>query len=179
MGPLFEITSQSFVPEGRCDRSLARSAWASATPKEPSRRVRCDSRRCVYRMRTFSCFFFWEPDLTPKPEFIPPPNRNRTRPRPRVLFPDVNVRISQLRLVISALSAKIEIEDEDEFEFDYDRMAKSNITNVLMRYAHLPDHPVPSGTVLSRDAFPGTSCQATIGVVPPGRACRHFATATI
>src|SRR5271166_176711 len=31
--------------------------------------------------------------------------------------------------------------------------------------------------VLSRDAFPGTSCQATIGVVPTGRACRHFALA--
>jgi hypothetical protein len=25
-----------------------------------------------------------------------------------------------------------------------------------------PDHTVPYGTVLSRDAFPGTSCQATI-----------------
>ena len=33
------------VPEGRCDRSLARSAWDSGTPKEPSRRVRCDARR--------------------------------------------------------------------------------------------------------------------------------------
>src|SRR6202043_1039931 len=41
-----------------------------------------------------------------------------------------------------------------------------------------PDHTVPCGTVLSRDAFPGTSCQATIGVVPPGRAGRHFATAS-
>src|SRR3984893_9083963 len=41
-----------------------------------------------------------------------------------------------------------------------------------------PDHTVPSGTALSRDAFPGTSCQATIGVVPTGRACRHFATAS-
>ena len=29
-----------------------------------------------------------------------------------------------------------------------------------------------------RDAFAGTSCQATIGVVPPGRAARHFATAS-
>jgi hypothetical protein len=29
------------VPEGRCDRSLARSAW-EASPKEPSRRVRYD-----------------------------------------------------------------------------------------------------------------------------------------
>src|SRR5271166_1629240 len=38
---------------------------------------------------------------------------------------------------------------------------------------------VPYGTVLSRDAFPGTSCQATIGVVPTGRACRHFATASL
>src|SRR5271170_3130365 len=41
-----------------------------------------------------------------------------------------------------------------------------------------PDHTVPYGTVLSRDAFPGTSCQATIGVVPTGRAFRHFATAS-
>src|ERR1700733_9683926 len=29
-----------------------------------------------------------------------------------------------------------------------------------------PDPTVPYGTVLWRDAFPGTSCQATIGVVP-------------
>src|ERR1700722_19275958 len=42
----------------------------------------------------------------------------------------------------------------------------------------VPDHTVPYGTVLSRDAFPGTSCQATIGVVPPGRAGRHFAKAS-
>src|ERR1700722_5573145 len=42
----------------------------------------------------------------------------------------------------------------------------------------VPDHTVPYGTVLSRDGFPGTSCQATIGVVPPGRAGRHFATAS-
>jgi hypothetical protein len=27
-----------------------------------------------------------------------------------------------------------------------------------------PDHTVPYGTVLSRDAFPGTSCQATINL---------------
>ena len=33
-----------------------------------------------------------------------------------------------------------------------------------------PDHTVPYGTVLSRGAVPGTSCQATIGVVPTGRA---------
>jgi hypothetical protein len=26
--------------------------------------------------------------------------------------------------------------------------------------------------------FPGTSCQATIGVVPTGRGCSHFATAS-
>src|SRR6202453_5117635 len=30
------------VPEGRSDRSLARSAWNSPTPKEPSRRARYD-----------------------------------------------------------------------------------------------------------------------------------------
>jgi hypothetical protein len=41
-----------------------------------------------------------------------------------------------------------------------------------------PDHTVPYGTDLSRDAFPGTSCQATISVVPTGRAGKHFATAS-
>src|ERR1700679_2896530 len=30
------------VPEGRSDRSQARSAWNSPTPKEPSRRARYD-----------------------------------------------------------------------------------------------------------------------------------------
>jgi hypothetical protein len=35
-----------------------------------------------------------------------------------------------------------------------------------------PDHTVPYGTVLWRDAFPGTSCRATIGVVPPGHRVR-------
>jgi hypothetical protein len=43
------------VPEGRCDRSLARSAWdRCATPKEPSRRVRCDSCRCAHPSQTMS-----------------------------------------------------------------------------------------------------------------------------
>src|SRR5246127_3853798 len=41
-----------------------------------------------------------------------------------------------------------------------------------------PDHTVPYGTALSSGAFPGTSCLATIGVVPPGRAGGHFATAS-
>src|ERR1700729_1234857 len=41
-----------------------------------------------------------------------------------------------------------------------------------------PIIPYPTGRFLSRDAFPGTSCQATIGIVPPGRAGRHFATAS-
>jgi hypothetical protein len=68
------------------DGSLARSAWKSVTPKEPSRRVRCDSRRRVHRFRF-----------------------------------------------------------GDNFE-----------------YAAIPDHTVPYGTVLAVDAFPSTSCQATI-----------------
>jgi hypothetical protein len=33
---------RSSVPEGRSDRSLARSAWNSPTPKEPSPRARYD-----------------------------------------------------------------------------------------------------------------------------------------
>jgi hypothetical protein len=42
------------VPEGRSDRSLARSAWDSTTSKEPSRRVRCDSRRYARRFDDWS-----------------------------------------------------------------------------------------------------------------------------
>jgi hypothetical protein len=38
------------VPEGRCDRSLARSALGQRTSKEPSRRVRCDSRRVAWHV---------------------------------------------------------------------------------------------------------------------------------
>jgi hypothetical protein len=37
----------AFVPQGQADRSLARSAWVNTTLKEPSRRVRCDSRGCA------------------------------------------------------------------------------------------------------------------------------------
>jgi hypothetical protein len=39
-----------------------------------------------------------------------------------------------------------------------------------------PDHTVPYGTVLAR-TLSQASCQATIGVSPPGRTCRRFATA--
>ena len=42
------------VPEGWCDRSLARSAWDPRHPKEPSRRVRCDSCRCARRFDDWS-----------------------------------------------------------------------------------------------------------------------------
>ena len=38
--------------------------------------------------------------------------------------------------------------------------------------------PYPTGRLFWGGASPGTSCQATIGVVPTGRACRHFATAS-
>jgi hypothetical protein len=42
------------VPEGRSDRSLARSAWNSPTPEEPSRRARYD------RAQTYSQRYFVE-----------------------------------------------------------------------------------------------------------------------
>jgi hypothetical protein len=42
------------VPEGRCDRSLARSAWDSTIPKEPSRRARFDSCSCGHRFDDWS-----------------------------------------------------------------------------------------------------------------------------
>src|SRR6476659_3479198 len=45
----------AFVPEGRCDRSLARSAWDQRHPEEqPSRRVRYDSRRPAHRFDDWS-----------------------------------------------------------------------------------------------------------------------------
>src|ERR1700693_2785657 len=40
---------------------------------------------------------------------------------------------------------------------------------LVVRSSFVPGHTVPYGTALSKDAFPGTSCQATIGVVPTGR----------
>src|ERR1700731_4178079 len=88
----------AFVPEGQADRSLARSAWVNATPKGPSRRVRCDSRGGARR------FDDW--------------------------------------------SEKFPIRRLKTFTLDVGLAA--------------PDQTVPYGTVLSRDAFPGTSCLATI-----------------
>jgi hypothetical protein len=38
------------VPEERSDRSLARSAWNSPTPKEPSRKARYDQARTLSQM---------------------------------------------------------------------------------------------------------------------------------
>jgi hypothetical protein len=37
------------VPEGRSDRRLARSAWDSPTPKEPSRRARYDQAQTLFQ----------------------------------------------------------------------------------------------------------------------------------
>jgi hypothetical protein len=48
------LPRRGLVPEGRSDRSLARSAWDSATSKEPSRRVRSDSRRYAHRFDDWS-----------------------------------------------------------------------------------------------------------------------------
>ena len=65
------------------------------------------------------------------------------------------------------------------FQEEYLASVKKNgphFREIPLGFAAL-DHILPYGTVLSRDAFPGTSCQATIGVVPPGHAGRHFATA--
>jgi hypothetical protein len=56
----------AFVPEGQADRSLARSAWDNATPKNPSRRVRCDWCRCAARR-----FDDWSEEISnPKTENI-------------------------------------------------------------------------------------------------------------
>jgi hypothetical protein len=48
------------VPEGRSDRSLARSAWNSPTPKEPSRRHGMIRRRPSARgIRVERCAVFF------------------------------------------------------------------------------------------------------------------------
>jgi hypothetical protein len=49
------------VPEGRSDRCLARSAWNSPTPKEPSRRARYDQAQTLsqryFASKGAPCFF--------------------------------------------------------------------------------------------------------------------------
>jgi hypothetical protein len=93
-------SAKSNVPEGRCDRSLARSAWDNANPK---------SRPVGYGMIRARCGHRFD-------------------------MAHISTRIPEYLCKLAA-----------------------------------PDHAVPYGTVHLRDTFPGTSCLATIGVVPTGR----------
>jgi hypothetical protein len=57
---ILELKSIAKCPRGTCDRSLARSARKSATPKEPSRWVRCESRRSAGRRSCCPCGTRWQ-----------------------------------------------------------------------------------------------------------------------
>ena len=87
-----------------------------------------------------------------------------------------SVGISQVQETVHYIEQQLEHHRTRTFQEEYLAFLKKRRT--FRRETPLglaaPDHTVPYGTVLSRDAFPGTSCQATIGVVPTGRAGRHF-----
>jgi hypothetical protein len=58
------------------------------------------------------------------------------------------------------------------FQEEYLAFLKNHVAHFAAKVPRglaAPDHNVTYGTVLSRYAVPGTSCQATIGVVPPGQ----------
>jgi len=66
------ISSNTFATDkGRCDRSLARSAWENPTPKDPSRRVRCDSCRCAHESIENVFGLTWAATLTKQNGTIP------------------------------------------------------------------------------------------------------------
>ena len=109
-----------FVPEGQPDRSQARSAWDSATPKEPSRRVRYNSCRCAHR------FEDWREEISNA------------------------VSVSKIEIIPKRIGGILD--------------PVRHLVTLLPVGSAAPDHTVPYGTVLSRDAFPGTSCLATISL---------------
>jgi hypothetical protein len=116
-----DIPDTSFfrnVPEGRCDRSLARSAWNKPPTKRPSRRVRCDP--C--RVRTDSMI--------------------------------ENEEISNLKKRVSSLLKETRRTLRREI-----RCARS--------YRTLRDGSFEG-------PFPGTSCQATIGLSLRDRMCSSY-----
>jgi hypothetical protein len=194
------------VPEGRCDRSLARSAWDSTIPKEPSRRVRCDSRRFGHRFDDWSdeiwntktekkfvvLFLAYDTISFHGKHFLVPEHSLRFQHEGTCLNPDLRERLWPYMGGIAKQHGMIPkciggVSDHVHLLVTLPtRLAVAKAVQLIKAgssaWIHLglatPDHTVPYGTVLSRDAVPGTSCQATIGVVPTGRACRHFATAS-
>jgi hypothetical protein len=120
------------VPEGRCDRSLARSAWESATPKDPSRRVRCDSCRCRHESIENVFGLTWAASL------------------------------SRMERLLNALAASqtISISVSRSFRKRSIHLAAARTTwdigiSCVRSYRTLRDGSF-------EDALPGTSCQATI-----------------
>src|SRR5271166_1751938 len=191
------------VPEGRCDRSLARSAWDSATPKEPSRRVRCDSCRCAHRFDDWSdgilnakteniyviCFPAYEIGRCEgrsidRGRIIGLDSSNLSKP-PKLCLATGLWRIQRWYLAGSGNGPLHRAAARTSSDTNLSRRVFSPS---LRNTAHISTRNT-SGISCARSyrtlrdgsfegRFPSTSCQATIGVVPTGRACRHFATAS-
>jgi hypothetical protein len=145
------------VPEGRCDRSLARSAWDSATPKEPSRRVRSDSCRCAHRsMKLCLATGLWRIQRWDPAGSAHDTEQQRTR-----TFREGYLAFRNTAHISTGNTSGI---------------AEPRSSRTLWDGSFEPFGAL--SLAQGRDAFPGTSCQTTIGVVPTGRASRHFATAS-
>jgi len=137
------ISSNTFATDkGRCDRSLARSAWENPTPKDPSRRVRFDSGRCTH-------------------ESIEAALALHGRHRQAEWFPKCLGSVSDhLHLCLSQLQEN-GTSIEQQFEQQADTDLSRRVLGLLKKQgAHFdqeismglaaPDHTVPYGTVLSR-----------------------------
>ncbi len=141
------ISSNTFATDkGRCDRSLARSAWESTTPKEPSRRVRCDSGRCTHRIDRERLWRLHAQNALAASQIM-----------------SISVSRSFRKRSIPRAAARTR-SDLSRRVFSLSKEARFTSRREIPLGSAAPDHTVPYGTVLSEDAFPGTSCQATIGV---------------
>ena len=137
-----------FVPEGQHDRSLARSAWNSATPKEPSRRVRYDLRGCAHR------FEDWREEIS---NAVSVSRINWQRAM--AYSASVSGRHAPLLGVADRTSSDTNLSRR---VFSLPKETRRRFRREIPVGSAAPDHTVPYGTVRSRDAFPGTSCLATI-----------------
>jgi hypothetical protein len=186
-----------FVPEGQHDRSLARSGWDCATPKEPSRRVRYDSCRCAHR------FEDWREEISnavsvSRIEMIRKCIGGVLHHVRHIVTLRTRLAVAKaVQLINDGSSVWIQQRFPNLRSFAWQPYSASisrrhapllgaadrtsSDTNLLRVFrlpketrrefrreipvgSPAPDHTVPYGTVLSRDAFPGTSCLATISL---------------
>jgi putative transposase len=153
------------VPEGRYDRSLARSAWESATSKEPSRRARSDWCRCATPIRSA-----WIHQTFPN-------LRNFAWQQGDGAF---RIALSQVEERIHYIEKQLEHHRTRTFQEEYLAFLKKYGTHFDEKYLWISwarsDRTLRDGSL--KDALPGTSCQATIRLSLRDGAGKHFATAS-